>query len=95
MRPVSEMTPAEAARIRTVLFDIDDTITTAGKLTAAAYSAMWSLAGAGLRLIPVTGRPAGWCDLIIREWPVCAVIGENGAMLFTQPVYDPARLQRV
>lgn len=23
------------------------------------------------------------------------VIGENGAMLFTQPVYDPARLQRV
>ena len=79
MRPVSEMTPAEAARIRTVLFDIDDTITTAGKLTAAAYSAMWSLAEAGLRLIPVTGRPAGWCDLIIREWPVCAVIGENGA----------------
>lgn len=79
MRPVSEMTPVEAARIRFVLFDIDDTITTAGKLTAEAYSAMWALSGAGLRLIPVTGRPAGWCDLIIREWPVCAVIGENGA----------------
>lgn len=79
MRPILEMAPAEAASIRTVLFDIDDTITTAGKLTAAAYSAMWSLAEAGLRLIPVTGRPAGWCDLIIREWPVCAVIGENGA----------------
>ena len=31
MRPVLEMTPAEAARIRFVLFDIDDTITTAGK----------------------------------------------------------------
>lgn len=85
MRPVSEMTPAEAARIRTVLFDIDDTITTAGKLTAGAYSAMWSLAGAGLRLIPVTGRPAGWCDLIIREWPVCAVIGENGAFALHAP----------
>lgn len=79
MRHVSEMTPMEAARIRAVLFDIDDTVTTAGKLTAEAYSAMWALAGAGLRLIPVTGRPAGWCDLIIREWPVCAVIGENGA----------------
>lgn len=81
MRPVLEMTPAEAARIRFVLFDIDDTITTAGKLTAQAYSALWALADAGLRLIPVTGRPAGWCDLILRQWPVCAVIGENGAFV--------------
>ena len=46
MRPVSEMTPAEAARIRFALFDIDDTIPTAGKLTAEAYSAMWALSGA-------------------------------------------------
>ena len=61
----------ESKKVRMV-FDIDDTITTAGKLTAEAYSAMWALSDAGLRLIPVTGRPAGWCDLIIREWPVCA-----------------------
>lgn len=26
-------------------------------------------------------RPAGWCDLILRQWPVCAVIGENGAFV--------------
>lgn len=79
MRPVAQMRPAEAARIRTVLFDIDDTVTTGGKLTAEAYAAMWALAGAGLCLIAVTGRPAGWCDLIIRQWPVLAVVGENGA----------------
>jgi hydroxymethylpyrimidine pyrophosphatase-like HAD family hydrolase len=33
-------------------------------------------------VIPVTGRPAGWCDLIARFWPVDAVIGENGAFYF-------------
>jgi HAD superfamily hydrolase (TIGR01484 family) len=31
-------------------------------------------------IIPVTGRPAGWCDHIARMWPVDAVVGENGAL---------------
>jgi len=79
MRQFSEITKSQAAGIRYVLCDIDDTLTNGGKLTAAAYSALWALADAGFRVIPVTGRPAGWCDLIVREWPVEAVIGENGA----------------
>jgi len=33
-------------------------------------------------VIPVTGRPAGWCDHIARMWPVDAVVGENGAFWF-------------
>lgn len=33
-------------------------------------------------VVPVTGRPAGWCDLIARQWPVDAVVGENGAFWF-------------
>ena len=40
---------------------------------------MEALKKAGLLVIPVTGRPAGWCDLIARFWPVDAVVGENGA----------------
>ena len=31
----------------------------------------------------VTGRPAGWCDLIARWWPVNSVIGENGALSYS------------
>ena len=30
-------------------------------------------------MLPITGRPAGWCDHIARMWPVDAVVGENGA----------------
>ena len=40
----------------------------------------WSAcAPPGKRVIPITGRPAGWCDHIARMWPVDAVVGENGA----------------
>jgi hypothetical protein len=73
---------AYALALRYVLFDIDDTITTEGRLTAEAYGALWAMHENGLILIPVTGRPAGWCDMIIRQWPVDAVIGENGAFAF-------------
>jgi HAD superfamily hydrolase (TIGR01484 family) len=33
--------------------------------------------------VPITGRPAGWCDHIARMWPVDAVVGENGAFYFS------------
>ncbi len=73
----------DAARaLRFVLTDIDDTLTDHGSLPAAAYAALERLAGAGLAVIPVTGRPAGWCDMIARFWPVAAVVGENGAFWF-------------
>lgn len=82
MKPFTEITPEEAQQIRYVLCDIDDTITSDGKLSAAAYSALWDLHDNGYQVIPVTGRPAGWCDMIIREWPVRAVVGENGAFVY-------------
>jgi HAD superfamily hydrolase (TIGR01484 family) len=72
----------QLARVSRVLLDIDDTLSTHGKLTAAAYAALWRLHEAGLVVAVVTGRPAGWCDHIARFWPVNAVIGENGAFYF-------------
>jgi HAD superfamily hydrolase (TIGR01484 family) len=65
--------------MRGVLADIDDTITTHGRLTPDAYAALARLRAAGKRVVPITGRPAGWCDHIARMWPVDAVVGENGA----------------
>lgn len=65
-----------------IFFDIDDTFTTRGKIPAAALQALWALKAAGLKVVPITGRPAGWCDHIARMWPVDAVVGENGAFYF-------------
>jgi HAD superfamily hydrolase (TIGR01484 family) len=72
----------DARGIRGLLFDIDDTLTTEGKLTAEAYVAMERLRRSGRLVVPITGRPAGWCDHIARMWPVDAVVGENGAFYF-------------
>jgi HAD superfamily hydrolase (TIGR01484 family) len=83
--------PAQLGSVSRVLLDIDDTLSTHGKLTAAAYAALWRLHEAGLTVAVVTGRPAGWCDHIARFWPVNAVIGENGAFYF---YHDGQKLQQ-
>lgn len=82
MAPLAQF-PATARRnIRGVFTDIDDTLTDDGRLGAAAYGALERLKAAGLLVVPITGRPAGWCDMIARQWPVDAVVGENGAFYF-------------
>jgi HAD superfamily hydrolase (TIGR01484 family) len=87
MRPLAELPIRVARSAVAVLTDIDDTLTEGGRLPALAYGALERLRDAGLLVIPVTGRPAGWCDLIARQWPVDAVVGENGAFWFR---YDDA-----
>lgn len=82
MRPLSHMPDAAAAEITVVLADIDDTLTREGRLPADAYKALEDLHAAGLVVAPITGRPAGWCDMIARFWPVSGVVGENGAFYF-------------
>src|SRR3954454_1132860 len=79
MQPLAAMPLSARREIRGVLADIDDTITTHGHLTADAYAALARLRAAGRLVVPITGRPAGWCDHIARMWPVDAVVGENGA----------------
>jgi HAD superfamily hydrolase (TIGR01484 family) len=87
MKPLLELDAAACAGIDIVMTDIDDTLTSDGRLEAAAYAAIERLHAAGIRVVPVTGRPAGWCDMIARFWPVAAVVGENGAFYFR---YDHA-----
>lgn len=94
MRPLAEMPIETAARIKVVFADIDDTLTNEGILPASAYGALEDLAKAGIAVAPITGRPAGWCDMIARMWPVDGVVGENGAFYFS---YDreAKRMRRV
>jgi HAD superfamily hydrolase (TIGR01484 family) len=74
--------PFDLKKIQGVCLDIDETLSTHGKLTDSAFSTLWKLKEKGLLVVPITGRPAGWCDHIARFWPVDAVVGENGAFTF-------------
>ena len=75
--------PRDLSAIRYVLTDIDDTLTTDGKLLPQTYQAMWDLRDAGIELVTVTGGSAGWCEHIARAWPVAAAIGESGAFVMS------------
>jgi HAD superfamily hydrolase (TIGR01484 family) len=92
MKPFAAIPAAVVKDIRGVFCDIDDTLTSEGKLTARAYAALERLRSGGKLVIPITGRPAGWCDHIARMWPVDAVVGENGAFYF---YYNGARKKLV
>ncbi len=87
MQPLSAFPKETARAVSCVFTDIDDTLTSDGRLPAPAYAALEALARAGIHVAPITGRPAGWCDMIARMWPVAGVVGENGAFYFS---YDDA-----
>jgi len=71
--------PVDLRDVRYLFTDIDDTLTTEGQLLPQTYQALWDLYHAGVSIVPVTGGSAGWCEHIVRAWPVAAVIGESGA----------------
>jgi HAD superfamily hydrolase (TIGR01484 family) len=82
MKPIAKLPKAVKKAVRYVLSDIDDTLTLNGRLPAVVFAAMERLQKAGIGMIPITGRPAGWCDHIARMWPVDGLVGENGAFYF-------------
>src|SRR5438105_5182631 len=80
MKPLAALPDTARQDVRGALPEIHDTVSTQGRMTAETYTAMEALHAAGYLVIPVTGRPAGWCDHIARMWPVDAIVGENGAL---------------
>jgi hypothetical protein len=81
-RLLSEAPPDLARGLRGVFCDIDDTLTHDGRLVPSAFAALARLKAEGLRVVPITGRPAGWVDHFARMWPVDGVVGENGGLWF-------------
>ncbi|WP_439518052.1 HAD-IIB family hydrolase [Hydrogenophaga sp.] len=78
--PISLWPAPARARIRGVLTDIDDTLTTDGAITPDALDALHRLRAAGLPVLAITGRPAGWSEGFALAWPLDAIVAENGAV---------------
>jgi hypothetical protein len=83
MQPLAALAP-HAGRLRGVFFDIDDTLTVSGTLVPDAFAALCALRAAGLRLVPVTGRPAGFGEVLATYFPVDAAVAENGGVAFVR-----------
>lgn len=85
-------TSPAAAALRGVFSDIDDTLTHDSIVVPAAYAALVRARAAGLRVVIVTGRPAGWAEVLANVWPVDAAVAENGGIAFLK---HGRRLERV
>tara|TARA_B100001146_G_scaffold179385_1_gene161135 strand:- start:12 stop:782 length:771 start_codon:yes stop_codon:yes gene_type:complete len=84
MLPLSRMPVEAACQVTTLLFDLDGTFVTDDNLEAESYRSLERVRENGIKTIAVTGRPAGWCDLMARWWPVDSVVGENGALAYSK-----------
>ena len=81
MHPLNTWPIEARSRISGIFTDIDDTLTTEGNITPDALAALGDLKAKGLSVIAVTGRPVGWSAPFALEWPVDAIVAENGAVL--------------
>ena len=80
MKPLSSWPRSAREKIVGVFTDIDDTLTTEGAITPDALQALHSLKANGLMVIPITGRPVGWSIPFAANWPVNAMVAENGSV---------------
>ena len=85
MLPLSRWPAAARARITGVFTDIDDTLTTDGVVPSDTLQALHALKAAGLSVVAITGRPVGWAQARASNWPVDAVVVENGAVALVSP----------
>ncbi len=81
MQPLDYWPLADKSRILGIFTDIDDTLTTDGAITLDALAALGELKAHGLKIVAITGRPAGWSEPFAVDWPVDAIVAENGAVL--------------
>lgn len=84
MKPLADLSAAEAQSIKGIIFDLDDTLLDHGALSEMAYGALFRLKELGLMRIACTGRPAGWAEIMMRQWPLDAAIAENGALAYVR-----------
>jgi HAD superfamily hydrolase (TIGR01484 family) len=85
-RPWADAPVAALRGVLGVLTDIDDTLTTEGSITPDALGALQRLRDAGVHVVAITGRPMGWSEPFARNWPIDAIVAENGAVaLFRDP----------
>ena len=83
--------PPECLRAVTgVLTDIDDTLTAQGRIAPAALVALERLHASDLPVIAITGRPSRWSEPFAMDWPVAAIVAENGAVMLRR---DGGRLR--
>jgi HAD superfamily hydrolase (TIGR01484 family) len=75
---------AKLDQVEIVFTDVDGTLTTDDKIKSATIKSMEQLQKNGVKVVLVSGRPSGWGECWMRQWPVDGVIVENGGLAFVR-----------
>lgn len=79
-RPLAEL----RGPVRALFSDVDGTMTTGERIEASTYEALEKLGDAGIPVIMVTGRPAGFGHAFMKMSPILACVAENGGVTFVR-----------
>jgi HAD superfamily hydrolase (TIGR01484 family) len=82
--PLFPLNNTDLSDIRLIASDVDGTLTQNGKFSSDFISTLIDLQSAGIKVLLVTGRSAGWVSALVNYLPVEGAIAENGG-LFLQP----------
>ena len=82
--PLSPINSSDLSDIRLIASDVDGTLTQNGKFSSNFISTLIDLQSAGIKVLLVTGRSAGWVSALVNYLPVEGAIAENGGV-FLQP----------
>lgn len=78
---ISRLSPSDVAEVTLVATDVDGTLTREGKLDPGVLAAIRRLVDAGVAVVPVSGRPAGEVQGLVRYLPgVWRGLAENGLL---------------
>jgi HAD superfamily hydrolase (TIGR01484 family) len=75
---------ADLSDIRLIASDVDGTLTLNGKFSSDFISTLLNLQSAGIKVLLVTGRSAGWVSALVNYLPIEGALAENGG-LFLHP----------
>ena len=77
---LSSLNNIDLSDIRLIASDVDGTLTQNGKFVPDLITTLDRLKSAGIKVLLVTGRSAGWVSAFVNYLPVEGAIAENGGI---------------
>jgi HAD superfamily hydrolase (TIGR01484 family) len=91
--PLSEVSLTQCfSNVRLVATDMDGTLTRKGKFTSGLLQSLQDLATAGIMVVIITGRSAGWVSGLAYYLPIVGAVAENGGLFFLGGSEKPVAL---
>ncbi|MGF1494215.1 MAG: HAD family hydrolase [Microcoleaceae cyanobacterium] len=88
-QPIQAFPLEHRQQIALIATDVDGTLTNQEKFPSILVQTLEQLAAAGIAVLLVTGRSAGWVQGLVHYLPVVGAIAENGGVFYQKDAAAP------